>query len=273
MTHTYTILGASGFIGQHVVRAIRAAGGTCFTPRRDAPEVFERDLGHVIYCIGLTADFRQRPLDTVHAHTGYLARVLERARFDKLVYLSSTRLYDALPTSTCSEDTPLQLDPANPRHLYDLSKALGENLCLTAADGRASVARLSCVYAQASGAPGFLSDLLARLAHARAVHLNSSSGYVRDYVHVDDVVRALLRMLEQPAPGIYNVASGENLSNQALADLLRAHGYTLTLAHNSARQPMPVCDITKLKCALGVDPITVGAFLSRHLRTVEHGSD
>ncbi|NMV39280.1 NAD-dependent epimerase/dehydratase family protein [Ralstonia insidiosa] len=273
MTPAYTILGASGFIGQHLARAIAAAGGTCFMPGRDAPEIFERDLGRVIYCIGLTADYRRRPLDTVQAHAGYLARVLEQARFDKLVYLSSTRLYDTLPPGTYAEETVLRMDPADPRHLYDLSKALGENLCLTTSGGRASVARLSCVYAQAAGSPGFLSDVLARLRHTRTLHVDSSSGYVRDYIHVDDVVRALLRILDQPAPGIYNVACGENLSNRALADLLQTHGFTLTLARESAAQPAPVCDVAKLRHVLEVAPITVGTFLSRYLAEIGHEPD
>ena len=63
-----------------------------------------------------------------------------------LVYLSSTRLYDGQPGfagAEVDEDTPLALDPAQPRHLYDLSKALGESLCRQASGGRARIARLT----------------------------------------------------------------------------------------------------------------------------------
>src|SRR5215472_2089070 len=64
----YTVLGASGFIGQHLVRYLRQNGETVWTPPRDAPEIYAQDLGRVVYCIGLTGDFIERPLDTVEAH-------------------------------------------------------------------------------------------------------------------------------------------------------------------------------------------------------------
>jgi len=56
--------------------------------------------------------------------------VLAESRYDSLVYLSSTRLYDGLHTAMVDENTPLLLDPNQPRHLYDLSKACGEAACL-----------------------------------------------------------------------------------------------------------------------------------------------
>src|SRR5919197_813364 len=63
-----TVLGASGFIGGHLAKHFRALGYECLTPGRNEPSLYETDLGDVIYAIGLTADFRQRPLDTIEAH-------------------------------------------------------------------------------------------------------------------------------------------------------------------------------------------------------------
>jgi len=63
-----TVLGGSGFIGSHVARHLRRLGVACDTPARDDESIFSRPLGHVIYAIGLTADFRARPLETVEAH-------------------------------------------------------------------------------------------------------------------------------------------------------------------------------------------------------------
>ncbi len=51
------------------------------------------DLGHAFYCIGLTADFRSRPFETIEAHCGLLKEVLSGSRFSSFVYLSSTRVY------------------------------------------------------------------------------------------------------------------------------------------------------------------------------------
>jgi len=38
---------------------------------------FRIDPGHVIYCIGLTADFRQKPFETIEAHVSKLAEVAQ----------------------------------------------------------------------------------------------------------------------------------------------------------------------------------------------------
>ena len=52
-----------------------------------------RPAGHVIDCIGLTGDFRVRPLDTAEAHVGLVARCLAELQFDSFLLLSSTRVY------------------------------------------------------------------------------------------------------------------------------------------------------------------------------------
>jgi len=77
----FTVLGAGGFIGSHLLAHLRQAGHDCFAPARGDATLFAEELGHVIYCIGLTADFRSRPFDTVRAHVCLLADVLEKAPF------------------------------------------------------------------------------------------------------------------------------------------------------------------------------------------------
>ena len=74
------VIGGAGFIGSHLLAHLEKSGYECFAPARDDASVFERELGHVIYCIGLTADFRQRPFDTVRAHVCFLAEVLETGK-------------------------------------------------------------------------------------------------------------------------------------------------------------------------------------------------
>ena len=271
----YTVLGASGFVGQRLAARLRAAGHVVYTPGRDDPGLFQCDLGRVIYCVGMTADYAARPFDTVQAHVGLLARVLEEARFEHLVYLSSTRLYDAVggdDGAPLDEATALPLEPLKARHLYDLSKALGENLCLHAAGGKGAVARLSCVYDWTPGAPGFLSQWLQRAAQAQELDIDSATGIVRDYIHLDDVVAALMAMSDQRCSGIVNVASGEQVANSELAELFVAKGWSVSLRRTTERERPAPCAITRL-AQLGVRPRPVRAVLESCLgKEVTHGT-
>ncbi|WP_333587002.1 NAD-dependent epimerase/dehydratase family protein [Phenylobacterium sp.] len=250
----YTVIGAGGFIGARLVSALEARGEQVHASRRGDESLFSRDLGCVFYCAGLTGDFDIRPFDTVAAHVTLVAELLERAKFQRLIYLSSTRLYDSLGPAGGDEADRLLLDPAAARNVYDLSKALGENLVLARSDGRGAVARLSNVFDLDPAASGFLSDLLGRARRERRIELSASApSAARDYIHAPDVIAALLAMADQAASGVVNIARGENLSNRDLAELFAEAGWRLDLGPDRDLPAPPVCQTRRL-AALGVRP-------------------
>ncbi|MGH6911365.1 MAG: NAD-dependent epimerase/dehydratase family protein, partial [Phenylobacterium sp.] len=186
------MIGAGGFVGSRLAARLAATGWEVYAPAKGDGELFKRDLGTVFYCAGLTADYDKRPFDTVEAHASLLSEVLRADRLTRLVYTSSTRLYDGLPKAQVSETEPLVFDVADPRRVYDLSKALGENLTVARSLERGSVARLSNVYDWEDGAPGFLSEWLIQARAGREITLQSSPHVARDYIHLDDVAAALI---------------------------------------------------------------------------------
>ncbi|MGH6997107.1 MAG: NAD-dependent epimerase/dehydratase family protein, partial [Phenylobacterium sp.] len=190
--------------------------------------------------------------------------VLRQGRFERLVYLSSTRLYDSLGERGGREDDVLEFDVAAPRNVYDLSKALGENLCLARSEGRASVARLANVFDWTDEAGGFLSDLLKRARREREISLASSPQAGRDYIHADDVVAALLAMQDQGAEGVFNIARGEAISNAELAQVLGAAGWRLELTGPDSAPHGPTCDVARLH-GFGVRPRDVRQVLAAAL--------
>ncbi len=235
-----TVVGADGFIGRHLLAHLKRQGWECWASPRHAPNFTRRELGTVFYCAGLTGDFAQHPHATVNAHVSLLNELLEHGRFDSLVYLSSTRLYDTLPGYPADEDSHLALNPAQPRHVYDLSKALGEALCRHASGGRARVARLSCVYAGVDDSPGFLGDLLRQVRAQRgSLTIDSCSHAVRDYVHISDVLAALVHIATRGTQAAYNVASGVNLSNATLFERLGELAGVKLAASRTQRLPHP----------------------------------
>ena len=269
---TATVIGSTGFIGQALLLHLRAAGWSCWAPDRDQPwPLQQRELGHVFYCAGLTADYLRRPEETVQAHVGLLTRVLQSDSYLSLVYLSSTRLYDNLPgDALATEDAPLCISPLNSRHFYDLTKLTGESLCQVLGEGRARVARLSCVYQGAGEGQGFLPGLLLRLqdsAPGATLSVPSSPHFARDYVHLEDVVRALLDIAVRGCQPIYNVAAGANLGNDQLAHLVQAHsGRHLAYTLDQAHAPAAVAAIQRLQAEFGWCPTGVEERLAPWLR-------
>ena len=261
----YTVIGGSGFVGSHVAAQLRTAGIDPWCPARDEPELLQRDLGRIIYCAGLTGDFRTRPFETIDAHVSLLARLIENASFERIVYLSSTRLYDLLADGLGSEDLAIPVDSANPEHLYELSKMLGENLTLQRTDGRGMVARLSYVFGWDHDAQGFLSEWLRSAREHRSLAIDSSPGVARDYIQVDDVATALIARTDSNASGIVNVARGETLSNAEIAVVFENDGWDVRFSREApgSRQPIPI-SATRL-AALGVTPRPVLTAIDEYL--------
>jgi len=245
-----TIVGASGFVGRRLHARLLADGRQVWAPARDEV-LLGRDLGTVFYCAGLTADYDLRPFDTVEAHASLVSDIVRAGRFDKLVYLSSTRLYDGQSKAAVTEEEPLVFDPADPRRVYDLSKALGENLTLARTQGRGAVARLANVYDWEVGAPGFLSEWLVAARGGRSLELKSSPHIRRDYIHLDDVVEALVVL--ESATGVFNLASGELTANAEIAEVFAGAGWTVVFTGEADPPPPPNASNAKLR-ALGVAP-------------------
>ncbi|HVG24900.1 MAG TPA: NAD-dependent epimerase/dehydratase family protein, partial [Thermoanaerobaculia bacterium] len=114
-----TVLGASGFVGSHVVEHLRRERIEHQAPAR-GETLAGRALGHVIYCIGVT-DFRERPWDAVDAHVCTLLDVVRYCTYESILYLSSIRVYAGVH-GVAREQDALSLNPLDFSELYGISK-------------------------------------------------------------------------------------------------------------------------------------------------------
>ena len=154
----YTIFGSTGFIGSNLAAEARAAGHDVCCPGRD-DVVIDGDPGHVIYCIGVTADFRRRPYQTIDAHVMHLQKILQQSEFETFTYLSSTRVYQHCVGPVVTEEAGLNVRSQDSGDLYNISKLLGESLLQLHGDG-VRIARLSNVVGNDITSDNFLFSVM-----------------------------------------------------------------------------------------------------------------
>lgn len=220
-----TILGAGGWIGaalsnhlQQLGQDVKAVDRTNLSSWLTASE----PQGALIYAIGLTADFRQRPHETCQAHVDLLSQVLQRKGVDQLLYLSSTRVYSR--SFDTSETAALPCLSSDPSDLYNLSKLLGEALVLQDPRPGMRVVRLSNVIGADQPRSTFVGALLAEAQTAKSVTIRQPPNAEKDYVALTDVIRLLPQIAQHAQQRLYNLGSGINSSHSEVAAWLGSQG-------------------------------------------------
>lgn len=260
-----TVLGGRGFIGRHLVHHLQTLGCEVWVPERCEKSLLTRPLGHIFYCIGLTADFRSRPFDTVDSHVSLLSTLLEHAAFDSLTYLSSTRVYGR--SETTREDIPLAVLPQDPSDLYNLSKLLGESLCFSAGRPGIKIARLSNVVGANMGADNFVGGLL-KESRSGLIQLKTHINSTKDYILVDDVVHLLWLISQEGRDRLYNVASGVQITHGQWLSVFRdTFGCIVKIDSDAALQSFPMINIDRIKNEFDFKPAGLLDVFSQSVNT------
>lgn len=242
------ITGVSGFVGSHLARYLAARGhrvsGTYIrgTPDLDGVELFDVDLLDapalarvvaasepevIVHLAGLShvGDSFSRPADYFQINVLGTENLQEAAPGIRLIAASSAEVYGAVPEA----DQPIAESrlPA-PQSPYAMTKAAMERLVLTRS---AVIVRSFNIVGpgqlQTFALPAFALQLAAIRARCQEPVLKVGNlSARRDFIHVDDAVRAYERLLAPTEEGgIYNLGSGEAHSiEEALARLIEISG-------------------------------------------------
>lgn len=244
MSEHFTVFGGSGFLGSEIAAQLEGQGHSVLRVTRTSWPAPGTPLGHVIFTIGMTADFRNRLLETFDLHILKLHAALTGYAFDSFVYLSSARVYSAA-TST-QEEAPLIVRPAELDHVYNISKLAGESLCLAYQNPRIRVVRLSNVYGARDVSNLFMTAVLREAVAKGSVMIGQAPESSKDYILVEDAAASVILIARSGKERLYNVAYGRNITHREIADLLIEENYSVDFGGNGMLSVFPKIDTRRL---------------------------
>lgn len=267
-----TVLGGNGFVGSRIIKCLNDTNKEFWAPERNAT-LIDKDLGDVIYCIGLTADFRTKPFETVEAHVCKLSSVLSKCDFNSLTYLSSTRVYINCETSEVDEDSRICVDVSNADDLYTLTKLTGERLCLSSGK-KVKIVRLSNVLGDDELSDNFIASIVRLIKTEKFVSLHTTLDSSKDYITVGSVAELLIKIAESGMHSIYNIATSVNLTNESVLKLLAEElNFKYRIEEEAKKIIFPQINISKIEQEFGFNSKTELVKLQSIIKKYTHDTN
>lgn len=241
----FTVVGGNGFIGSKIVEHLTRNGSNVWIPNKGDESLFSKPLGTVIYCAG-HGDCDEGYLKVLQANTLLLSQLVEQGNFERLVYLSSTRVY--MDQDKSSENSNLTVSYKDSRRLFNLTKLVAEEILLKSKKDIAII-RPSNVYGVALNSPLFLPSIVRNAINNGKVDMFVPPSYAKDYVSVEDVAEMTIKIAQDFSTKgeIFNVAAGENISAEEIASILYKETECSVVWHDSSVEDhFPVTDISHI---------------------------
>lgn len=279
------VLGGGGFIGSHLVRAFKGQYNVSVLERRPNTSREQKDVTYiygdfgqedilkeslegidiVLHLISTTVpktadadpvfDLNSNLMNTIG-----LLKLLPHTRVKKLVYFSSGgTVYGEPKTSLVKEDHPRE-----PIGSYGIVKGAIEDYVRFYASKSTYdylIVRPSNPYGPGQisyGLQGVIPILFDAIINDKIFQLWGGGDQVRDYVFIDDLTEAVLRLVTSSCSGVYNVGSGQGHDVKQLIEAVESsmekelQTQEVAINHNAIKRF--VLSIDKLKTDTGWQP-------------------
>ncbi|CAM5660960.1 NAD-dependent epimerase/dehydratase family protein OS=Streptomyces alboniger OX=132473 GN=CP975_02880 PE=4 SV=1 [Streptomyces alboniger] len=263
------VTGAAGFIGSHLVEALRRGGtnvvgidrkpswatgeippsaelGSLHSIRAD---LVSADLSvclknaatvfHLAALPGVRPSWTQFP-EYLHCNVLATQRLMDacvHAGVPRVVMASSSSVYGGAEGTMNEDDLPRPLSP------YGVTKLAAERLALAFAARRdaalsVSALRFFTVYGPGQRPDMFIGRVIRATLENKPIDVYGDGTQIRDFVHVSDIVRALMLAATPPEQGssVLNIGTGQAVSmNEVLALTGELTGRTPDARYGPAR--------------------------------------
>jgi UDP-glucose 4-epimerase len=277
------VTGANGRLGQRVVAALRAktaydvvaVGGTHASiegsgagvdladfddVERMVYEVRPDAIVHLGGVVGVRCDENPAAAERINVQgTRVLAQALALRTGSRFIFASTAAVYGDTTSGAIPESAA-----SNPSSAYGRQKLHAERLLAEMAESSEGALTVVALRIFNVFGPGFDASLVERLrlsTPSRPVELRAIDEFVRDYVHVDDVVDAITRALSvelAESTMVVNVGSGIGITSRKLAESLSRLS-PVYYSEKPGRPSSSVADIRHARDLLGFDPRSSGA--------------
>lgn len=156
----------------------------------------------------------------IHTNVNGIYSLLEAAKVNKnlkILIVSTDEVYGSIITGEVDEKTPL-----NPSSTYSASKASADLISIAfmrTFGQRITITRCCNNYGISQNPEKFIPNMINAILNGKNITLYGDGLHVREWIHVEDHVKALWTLLIEGNVGeIYNIGTGQRFTNLEVAN-------------------------------------------------------
>ncbi len=249
------VLGATGFVGSHVIERARRAGiAVVELSSRDvdltsssssvALAALLKDGDTVVHAAAVVPSRNAGEVSRNLLMTQALVDALAGVAVAQLVVVSSDAVYGS-ESGVVTEESP-----CSPDSLHGAMSLAREMVCAEVATPVLTLVRPAAIYGNGDTHNSYGPNRFARqVLESGEITIFGAGAATRDHVDIDDVADVIVRAVQTRQAGIINVASGQSISFADMAALVRDAGPTgarVVIAGSESSPTFRTYDISEL---------------------------